>query len=150
MAVTSPFACSAVTRRSLCSGDVRAKMSVRLTISRSSSSEACSSSVPVTAPLPFPMPISAPMALAVSAWSPVIILTRMPADWTALIASMASGRGGSRIPNRPTRMKPPESMSATDSDVSSAGLIAAASTRSPSAPSLSTSRSQYSRSRGAV
>ena len=46
-------------------------------------------------------PISRPIASAVPAWSPVIILTLMPAVWQSAIASIASGRGGSTMPHTP-------------------------------------------------
>ncbi len=44
------------------------------------------------------MPSSVPMAAAVTAWSPVIIRTSMPALWHLAIAALASARGGSTIP----------------------------------------------------
>ena len=46
------------------------------------------------------------MARAVSAWSPVIIFTRMPAAWQASTAPMARGRGGSIMPTRPRKVRP--------------------------------------------
>ena len=38
------------------------------------------------------------MAAAVTAWSPVIMRTWMPAACASAIASLASGRGGSTMP----------------------------------------------------
>ena len=46
------------------------------------------------------------MALAVSALSPVIILTRMPARRMSAIASTTSGRGGSIIAAKPSNLIP--------------------------------------------
>ena len=51
-------------------------------------------------------PAGAPMAAAVTAWSPVIITTRMPAPRHSATAAIASGRGGSIMPTRPSRVKP--------------------------------------------
>ena len=45
---------------------------------------------------------------AVTAWSPVIILTRIPAVWQASIAAIASGRGGSIMACRPRNVRPGE------------------------------------------
>ena len=107
MATTSPLACRACTRRSLCSGLARAKTSTSVTTWRKAASSSSSISAPVSAGLPRPMPSWAPMARAVSPWSPVIIFTRMPAAWHSATAAMASGRGGSMLPSRPSRVKPP-------------------------------------------
>ena len=38
------------------------------------------------------------MAAAVTAWSPVIIRTSMPALWHLAMAALASARGGSTMP----------------------------------------------------
>ena len=149
MATTSPLACRAVTRRSLCSGLVRANTTVSRTSSCSCPSVAASSSLPVTARPSLLMPISRAMALAVPAWSPVIITTRMPACRQLRIASIASGRGGSMMPTRPRKtMSACTSSMARVSVPSSASRRAAASTRSPSAPRLSIRSSQKSRSSG--
>ena len=45
------------------------------------------------------------MVRAVTTWSPVIILTRMPACWHSATAVMASSRGGSMMPVRPRRVE---------------------------------------------
>ena len=52
-------------------------------------------------------PKRAPMARAVSRWSPVIIFTAMPARRQRATASSASSRGGSPMPNTPSNVKPP-------------------------------------------
>ncbi len=82
------------------------------------------------------------MARAVDGWSPVIILTVMPARWQCRIASIASGRGGSIIPCRPRSTRSP-STSSTSSFSHSAGtrFDANASTRMPRSAMRSTSRS---------
>ncbi len=62
-----------------------------------------SSSAPVTT-LPG-IPKESAMASAVSAWSPVIMMTLMPALWHSRIASRASARGGSIIACNPTKVR---------------------------------------------
>ncbi|MNP48644.1 hypothetical protein D3C76_1427790 [compost metagenome] len=79
MATIWPLSCSAVTRRSLCSGLARANTSTSVTTRRRASSFIIATSAPVRVGLPTPMASWAPIARAVSAWSPVIIFTRMPA-----------------------------------------------------------------------
>ncbi len=44
------------------------------------------------------MPSSLPIAAAVTAWSPVIMRTSMPALWHLAMAALASARGGSTMP----------------------------------------------------
>ena len=44
------------------------------------------------------MPSSRAIAAAVTAWSPVIIRTWMPAECASAIAALAAGRGGSTMP----------------------------------------------------
>ena len=51
------------------------------------------------------MPNSVAMATAVSLWSPVIIIGRMPAERHSAIASLTSGRTGSIMPTKPTNTK---------------------------------------------
>ena len=51
------------------------------------------------------MPSSRPMAAAVTAWSPVIMRTRMPALWQRAMAALASGRGGSTMPTIASRVR---------------------------------------------
>ena len=45
------------------------------------------------------------MYAAVSGWSPVIMTGRMPAATQVATASRASGRGGSRMPTSPTKVR---------------------------------------------
>ena len=52
------------------------------------------------------MPTSRAIAAPVAAWSPVIILTVMPARCAAATAAVASGRGGSMRPQNPTKTQP--------------------------------------------
>jgi hypothetical protein len=54
------------------------------------------------------MPICAGDRARVTAWSPVIIFTTMPAAWQVRTAPMARARGGSIMPTRPrnTRSRP--------------------------------------------
>ena len=115
IATTSPCACSARTMRILCSGLVRAYTSTSRTTALSWSCESASSSAPVStaASSPSTRPISRAIAIAVPAWSPVIIFTRMPAAWQSAIASIASGRGGSRMPQTPRNSRPSRSSSST-------------------------------------
>eukprot|EP00955_Chlamydomonas_euryale_P043815 352726-Chlamydomonas_euryale.AAC.3 len=68
----------------------------------SSSSDMASISGPVMTELLPAMPSILPIASPVSAWSPVIILTEMPAVCATLTASMTSSRGGSRIASSAT------------------------------------------------
>ena len=145
IATTSPRSCSDFTSRSLCSGEVRANTSWVCAISSSSSSEAFSSSDPVIdrSSSPSPSPSSRPMASAVPMWSPVIILTRIPALRQSSMDSMASGRGGSTMPTMPTSVKPSPGSSPSRESPS---RTAAASTRRPSSLSSSMSSSHMSRS----
>jgi hypothetical protein len=79
MATVSPCDCSAMTRRSLCSGLVRAKTSVSST---TAASRRVVHAVEIGSGqhlVAFRSPICRPIAAAVPAWSPVIIFTRMPA-----------------------------------------------------------------------
>ena len=47
------------------------------------------------------MPNSRAIAPAVAAWSPVIMIVRMPAALARAMAAFASGRGGSMMPTKP-------------------------------------------------
>ena len=51
------------------------------------------------------MPSSWPIAAAVTAWSPVIMRTWMPALWHLAMASFASARGGSTMPTMARRVR---------------------------------------------
>ena len=156
MDTTSPCACSADTMRILCSGLVRAYTSTSRTTARSCSVDIASSSGPVSTAgasgepgCPSTIPISRPIATAVPAWSPVIILTRMPASRHCAIAATASGRGGSTMPTSPHSSRPPATSSASSVVVpSSARRRAAARTRRPCPPSSSIRRSHRARSSG--
>ena len=65
-----------------------------------SSSESACSSAPLIAP--GPSPSVSPIAWAVTAWSPVIMRTSMPAPSAVCTAAFASARSGSMIPTMPT------------------------------------------------
>ena len=81
----------------------------------------------------------------------VIIFTRMPAAWQSAMASMASGRGGSRMPQTPRNSRSGE---VVELDLVGArrrtGLRAAASTRRPSPPGRRSTASQRTRSSGSA
>ncbi|MBT9134298.1 MAG: hypothetical protein DDT38_01029 [Firmicutes bacterium] len=65
------------------------------------------SSVPVTARASFPTSsISRAIANAVKAWSPVTIITLMPAILHFFSVALTSGRGGSCMPPRPAKVRP--------------------------------------------
>ena len=84
------------TRRILSSGATRATTPISGSCAASSSSVRAANSAPVRArPV---MPSSLPMAAAVTAWSPVIMRTSMPALWHLAMAALASARGGSTMP----------------------------------------------------
>ena len=134
IATTSPLACRACTRRSLCSGLARANTSTPGSTSRRRWSSSSSISAPVSAGRSMPIPSMAPIARAVSTWSPVIIFTAIPAAWLSATAATASSRGGSMMPTRANRVKPC-STSAKSSVRCSAGIArrAMASRRRPRA-----------------
>ena len=96
MATMLDCAWSVPTRRILSSGETRATTPMSSSSAISCSSLMAANSVPVSA-LPG-MPSSRPMAAAVTAWSPVIMRTSMPARWHCSIAAFASARGGSTMP----------------------------------------------------
>mmetsp|Transcript_20653 Transcript_20653/g.58796 ORF Transcript_20653/g.58796 Transcript_20653/m.58796 type:complete len:327 (-) Transcript_20653:2163-3143(-) len=100
---TSPWDWRALTMRILFCGEARAKTLYFWTATLISSSLMASSSGPVTALLccSSTSPRLAPMARAVSLWSPVIMATRTPAPWASETASMHSGRGGSMMAQSP-------------------------------------------------
>ena len=110
MATTCPPACSASTSRSFSSGDTRANTPVPATAAEYSASGISVSSAPVTtrrsAGGRWSSPSSVAMADAVVAWSPVIILTSMPAAWQAAMAEVAEARGGSSMACSPTSTNP--------------------------------------------
>ena len=117
------------------SGATRAITPMSPIAASSSSSDMAWNSAPVIA-LPG-MPSSLAMAAAVTAWSPVIIRTRIPAACAVSIADFAVGRGGSTIPTRASMVRPPRSgsRSADGSNPSgSKSLRPVASTRRPCLP----------------
>mmetsp|Transcript_29854 Transcript_29854/g.87122 ORF Transcript_29854/g.87122 Transcript_29854/m.87122 type:complete len:208 (-) Transcript_29854:1699-2322(-) len=77
-----------------------------MTASLSSSSDMASISGPVTASeyCSSTRPSMWPMAVAVSLWSPVIMATRTPARLASAMAWTHSGRGGSMMAQRPTKV----------------------------------------------
>ncbi|MNZ65915.1 hypothetical protein D3C78_841160 [compost metagenome] len=86
---------SAVTRANSTSGASRANCSWLSERWRRSSPLITRGAAPVT------RPISRAMALAVTGWSPVSMITWMPAPRQRRIASGTSARGGSSMPTRP-------------------------------------------------
>ena len=103
IATTLPERLSSCTRRILSSGATRAMTPISGSSSSSCSSLIAANSVPVRA-LPS-IPSSRAIAPAVTAWSPVIIRTRIPASWHSAMAALASGRGGSTIPTIARRVR---------------------------------------------
>ena len=104
MATMSPRFLSRSTSRTLCSGATRAMTPRPPTCSIASGSLMAANSAPVIVrPV---IPSRAAIDCAVTAWSPVIILTWMPAAFAWAIERAASGRGGSRIPTRARSVKP--------------------------------------------
>jgi hypothetical protein len=137
MAITCPRRWRAWTSLSFCSGETRAKTVVRSAASASSVSGQSSRSVPVmTGPS---RPVRAAIARAVAAWSPVIILTWMPASRQARTAAAEAARGGSYMPWRPRKMRGGSSPSARIEVAAGTLARANASTRRPSCPSRSAS-----------
>ena len=106
IATTWPRDCSASTIRSLCAGLTRAQTAMRSISRASAAASSWSSSMPVTTRPSPSRPSSRAIASAVAGWSPVIIITRMPARRQASSAGSASGRGGSIMPTRPSSTRP--------------------------------------------
>ena len=65
------------------------------------------------------MPKRAAIASAVSRWSPVIIIGRIPASFATFTASAASFLSGSIIPTKPANVK----SFSTSSELISAGIV---------------------------
>ena len=106
IATTSPLAFRALTMRNLSIGRVRAKTAAELTRLRNSSSDISGNSLPWIISLSETLsPTSPAMALAVKRWSPVIIITLMPAAWHNCIASLTWLRTGSRKAKNPINVK---------------------------------------------
>ena len=90
IATISPCSCISRARRSLSSGrDAPEHVQLRAAGATSSSSDSAWSSVPLIAP--GPSPSASPIAWAVTAWSPVIMRTSMPALSAVSTAPFASG-----------------------------------------------------------
>ena len=87
---------------------------------------------------PGPSPSDSPIACAVTAWSPVIMRTSMPAPSAVCTAAFDDGRSGSMIPTIPTnarsRVSDIGSAAIASSSPSSTKRAAKASTRSPFSP----------------
>ena len=105
MATMSPRWRRASTILSLCSGDTRANTLTSPTASANSPGGSRSSSAPVRMRSPAAIPSARAMYPAVRGWSPVIMTGRMPAATQVATASRASGRGGSRMPTSPTKVR---------------------------------------------
>ena len=113
----SPSSRSALTSWSLFSGETRANTAT-------SSIRSLNASLPAKASISFPVivlsksikPISCAIMEAVCGWSPVIILTRIPASWATLTASLTSVRGGSMMPTKPWISKLSNDSVSSDSD----------------------------------
>ena len=119
IATTLPSACRASTIFSLCSGATRAYTEVSRTVSRHPCASSLLSSSPVRACAPgSTMPRSAAILAAVMGWSPVIIITRIPARRASAMAVAASARGGSMIPTTPRYTSCSSSASLTSSSMS--------------------------------
>ena len=105
IATTSPACLSCCTRRSLWLGCRRAQRSVwrRRSLRRASSSD--SISAPVSTSGRSLRPTCRAMARAVAGWSPVIMITRMPACRHSASAAGTSSRGGSSRASRPRNWK---------------------------------------------
>ena len=100
-----PFRCQALTMRILCSGDTRAYTEIFSSRPSRSASVIWSSSRPDTASSPSrKIPSWRAMAEAVTLWSPVIMMVRMPPRLASATAWMASGRGGSIMEIRPMKV----------------------------------------------
>src|SRR5690606_9035533 len=96
IATILPSAWRASTMRSLWTGATRANTSTVVTSWRNASSSRASSWVPVRARASLlAMPRSEAMRTAVLGWSPVIMITRIPAVLASAMAAFTSSRGGS-------------------------------------------------------
>mmetsp|Transcript_20494 Transcript_20494/g.67100 ORF Transcript_20494/g.67100 Transcript_20494/m.67100 type:complete len:296 (-) Transcript_20494:1437-2324(-) len=115
IAATSPSRSSCARRRCLSAGSARQKTRFESSSSRSCSSVGSSknsepakvrAAVASGGASASKMPTSRAMAAAVCAESPVIITTRMPACLHRPMAVVTSGRAGSLMPTRPTKVSP--------------------------------------------
>ena len=104
IATMCPFRFSVSTSRTLSSGVTRAMTPISSICASSSSSLMAANSAPVMArPV---MPRFFAIAAAVTAWSPVIMRTWIPAECAIAIASFAVGRGGSTMPTSASAVSP--------------------------------------------
>ena len=143
MATTCPLFCSARTMFTLVTGVTRANTATSLIASGNCAGAMRSSSAPVIARPS--RPSSEAIAAAVSGWSPVIILTVMPACLHWAIAAFASALGGSTSPTSPTKVRSatqaersPDALNASGALAESAGAVRDA-ISSPRIPCLASS-----------
>ena len=137
MATTSPRLFRACTSRCLWIGITRAKMLAPATRRESSLSSRFSSSSPVTIwSSSCSSPIDSAMLWAVRGWSPVIMITRIPASRHAARECFTSGRGGSLNPTRPRKVRS-RSFSSRLPERAGSGAEATAMTRIPTPASRS-------------
>ncbi len=133
MATSSPRPWSEPTIRSLCSGEVRAKTDTSEVARSSSSSLSRSTSAPVRTRPSVVMPSSPAIAAAVTGWSPVIMIVRMPASREVVTAAATSVRGGSIMPIRPRKTRSCSTTGSSSSGTRSRSRCATPSSRSPCA-----------------
>ena len=92
------------TSRTFCSGVTRAMTPIpSISASACSSLSSANSAPEIARPS---MPSSPAIASAVTAWSPVIMRTWMPAACAVAIAAFAAGRGGSTMPTSASSVRP--------------------------------------------
>ncbi len=109
MAISSPCFCSVAAMRNFMSGVNRAKTFTSAMAFSNSFSSSASNWLSVSAVFLLLLsesiiPVSYAMAMAVLIWSPVAIITLIPACLHNATACFASGRGGSIIPARPAKV----------------------------------------------
>ncbi len=106
MATMCPCLLRASTILYLCSGETRAKTATSSITSARASSSISSRSEPARVFDPSEaIPISFAIASAVTLWSPVAIITLIPALWQRAMEVLASGLGGSIIPEKPAKTR---------------------------------------------
>ena len=136
IATMCPCLLSTSTSRTLCSGVTLAITPISSILLRASSSLIAPNSAPVmTVPS---MSSWRAIADAVTAWSPVIIRTLIPAFFAVAMEALAAGRGGSTIPTRASSSRPVTRGSRSAPGSKAAGsksFRAVAITRRPCSPS---------------
>ena len=116
IATIFPLSCHARTILILCSGDTRAYTEIPSTKLFSSSSDILSISAPSHASdSSLRIPILFAIAAAVTLWSPVIMIGRIPAFLHSATAAMDSSLGGSIIAISPIKVRPYSSSSVSSS-----------------------------------